>query len=136
MEISREANSSVERMTSLLATTHGVLYVITGFWPVLHMPSFEWVTGPKRDDWLVKTVGALLGVIGTVFLLQARQKQFPPEAPVLAAGTATTLALVDIVYYKKGILRWVYLVDAAMEILLAAGWLTSFGLLHRGRSRT
>jgi hypothetical protein len=33
-------------------------YCLTGVWPLLHMASFEAVTGPKVDDWLVKMVGS------------------------------------------------------------------------------
>lgn len=38
----------------------GIYYVASGLWPLLHMRSFEAVTGPKRDKWLVNTVGALI----------------------------------------------------------------------------
>jgi hypothetical protein len=39
-------------------------YCLTGIWPLLHLASFEAVTGPKTDDWLVKMVGLLAAVIG------------------------------------------------------------------------
>jgi hypothetical protein len=43
-----------------LAVTQGVYYVATGIWPLLDIESFERITGPKADRWLVKTVGALV----------------------------------------------------------------------------
>ncbi len=46
------------------ASLQGIYYVATGLWPILNMRSFEMVTGPKRDKWLVKTVGALITAIG------------------------------------------------------------------------
>jgi hypothetical protein len=40
-----------------------VYFLITGIWPLLHIESFMKVTGPKRDLWLVKTVGVLVTAI-------------------------------------------------------------------------
>ena len=37
-----------------MLAAQGALYVVTGVWPLLHMASFEAVTGPKTDDWLVR----------------------------------------------------------------------------------
>ena len=42
----------------LLAFQSGY-YGVTGIWPILHLPSFEAITGPKIDDWLVHMVGLL-----------------------------------------------------------------------------
>ena len=36
----------------------GVYFALTGIWPLLDLSSFQWVTGPKQDLWLVQTVGA------------------------------------------------------------------------------
>ncbi len=47
-----------------LASGQGALYVATGVWPLLHMPSFEAVTGPRLERWLVQTVGVLVASIG------------------------------------------------------------------------
>jgi hypothetical protein len=44
----------------LVGITQGTYYAATGLWPILWMRSFEAVTGPKQDHWLVKTVGALV----------------------------------------------------------------------------
>jgi hypothetical protein len=30
---------------------------VTGVWPILRLRSFEAVTGPKKERWLVKTMG-------------------------------------------------------------------------------
>ena len=40
-----------------LATGQGAYYVASGLWPIFHRRSFEAVTGPKKDWWLVVTVG-------------------------------------------------------------------------------
>ena len=40
-----------------LAIAQGVYFAATGVWPLIDMRSFERVTGPKADKWLVRTVG-------------------------------------------------------------------------------
>src|SRR4051812_30893344 len=52
----------------IMAFIQGVYFFITGLWPIVHMPSFLFVSGPKTDLWLVKTVGILIVVIGSVLL--------------------------------------------------------------------
>ncbi|MGH7661110.1 MAG: hypothetical protein ACRENA_09390 [Vulcanimicrobiaceae bacterium] len=39
-------------------------YIATGIWPLLSMRSFEAITGPKTDRWLVRMVGLLAATIG------------------------------------------------------------------------
>jgi hypothetical protein len=55
-----------------MIAAQGLYYILTGLWPVVSMQSFELVTGPKTDDWLVQTVGLLLAVIGMTLLARAR----------------------------------------------------------------
>lgn len=43
-----------------LARWMGWYYLMTGIWPLLHIRSFVWMTGPKTDRWLVKAVGGLV----------------------------------------------------------------------------
>ena len=59
-----------------LARLQAVFYIVTGVWPIVSMRSFEAITGPKVDRWLVKTVGALVAVIG----VRAGPRQPPPAA--------------------------------------------------------
>jgi hypothetical protein len=35
---------------------------MTGLWPLVSIGTFQQVTGPKTDLWLVKTVGVLIAV--------------------------------------------------------------------------
>jgi hypothetical protein len=51
-----------------LARAHGAFNVVSGLWPLLHLPSFELVSGPKVDRWLVRTVAGLLLGNGTLQL--------------------------------------------------------------------
>lgn len=98
-----------------------VYYVVTGIWPLLHMPSFELVTGRKRDRWLVQTVGALVAVIGAAQLSALRRRP-PPELRGLSAGVALALATVELFHWRRGTISLAYALDALGELLLAAAW--------------
>lgn len=106
-----------------VAVVQGVYYGVTGVWPLLHMRSFEAVTGPKVDGWLVKTVGALVGVVGASCLVAARRGEVSASVAVLGAGSAAALGAVDAWYAVKGRVRGVYLLDAVGEAVLVAAWL-------------
>jgi hypothetical protein len=108
---------------------HSLFYLITGLWPLLHKRSFQAVTGPKIDWWLVKTVGTLIAVIGAALGLAwlRRDSDDPtprPETVLLAAGSAVGLAAIDVGYAGlRRRIRPVYLLDAIAELGLAAVWL-------------
>lgn len=99
-------------------------YMATGLWPLVHRPSFEWVTGPKVDRWLVYTVGGLLIVIG-YSQWRASTSQDLPHARRLGAGTASTLLVVDVVNVARRRIRPTYLLDAAAEAAILLGWATA-----------
>ena len=40
-----------------------LVYLATGLWPLFNIESFQQVTGPKTDLWLVRTVGVLVDLI-------------------------------------------------------------------------
>jgi len=103
----------------LVLAAQGVFYVVTGIWPLVHMASFELVTGPKTDHWLVSTVGLLLVAIGASLLVAVRLRQVDAATCVLAFGTAFALAAVEIVYVTTRTISAVYLLDTAVEIALA-----------------
>ena len=95
-------------------------YVATGAWPILHMRSFEAVTGPKTDHWLVKTVGALALANGAALAFGARREEISAETVALAVCSALAFSAVDVVYVTRGRIAPVYLGDAAVELALAA----------------
>jgi hypothetical protein len=106
-----------------VAVTQGVFYVATGVWPLIHIDSFQAVTGPKVDLWLVRTVGVLVGVIGLVLITAARRRRIGPEIALLAIGSALGLAAIDTVYALSGVISPVYLADAVVELALVATWM-------------
>src|SRR5262245_20192115 len=106
----------------LLATAHGLYYLVAGLWPVVSIGSFQAVTGPKTDLWLVKTVGLLIAVIGAaIFRARGRPTLFP-EMLILAAGSALALGTVDVLYSARRVISPVYLLDAPIEAALVVGW--------------
>jgi hypothetical protein len=109
-------------MLRKLALTQGLFYLATGIWPLLDVVSFQLVTGPKTDLWLVRTVGVLVAVVGGVLLLSYRSRRVTDELIVLAMGCALGLAAIDLVYSLSGRISAVYLADAAAEIGLAGLW--------------
>jgi hypothetical protein len=98
----------------------GLYYLLTGLWPIIHLASFEAVTGPKTDDWLVRMVGLLASVIGATLLFAARRGNRGIEILVLAVGSALAFATVDIVYALRGRISAIYLADAIIELALVA----------------
>lgn len=100
----------------------GSFNLVSGVWPLVHMRSFEAVTGPKTDKWLVRTVSGLLVTIGAVQLLTPDDTQSVAFAKRLGIGTAATLAAIDLTYVAKGRISRIYLLDAAIEVLWIRSW--------------
>jgi hypothetical protein len=109
----------------------GVYYCITGLWPLVHMESFEALTGKKRDDWLVKTVGALIAVVGAALLLSPRPAAGRDVA--LGVGSAVALGGAGTIYAMKGRISAIYLMDAAVEAALVGLWLAGWHGALRAR---
>jgi hypothetical protein len=105
-----------------IALIQGVFYLATGLWPLIDIDSFQVVTGPKTDLWLVKTVGVLVTVIGAVLAIAARQGRPGSEIALLGVGSALGLAGIDIIYVLSGTISPIYLADAGVEIGLAGAW--------------
>ena len=116
--------------TTRLARTHGVFNVAGGLWPLLHMDSFEAVTGPKVDRWLVRTVSLLMVANGLVQLNASRSPNGVGEARRVGMATAVPLAAIDLVYASQGRISKVYLLDAVAELGWVAAWLRSRSATH------
>src|SRR5690606_2044627 len=89
---------------------------------IVHLASFERLTGPKRDDWLVRTVGALVTVIGAVLAGAAARRPaggIPADIDALAVGSAAALAAIDVVHVARREISPIYLADAAAETAAA-----------------
>lgn len=93
----------------------GWYYLASGLWPLVHYRSFTAVTGPKADDWLVRTFGAVIAVVGLELIRR-------PHARFLGAASALALGAAEVIYVRRGRIRPVYLMDALAGALFTAGW--------------
>jgi hypothetical protein len=104
----------------------GAYYVATGLWPLLSMRSFERVTGPKTDKWLVQMVGLLAACIGVSLCVSARREEVDESTFTLAIASAFSFAAIDVMHAAQRRISPIYLADALVEAgiivsLLSAG---------------
>lgn len=95
----------------------GIYYLFTGFWPFVHLESFEAVTGSKDSTFLLHMVSALIIVIALT-LLSSLGKEKPLPVLVLATLTPVAFMLIEIVYRAQ--IEWVYFMDFAIEAIVLA----------------
>ena len=110
-------------LTERVWLLHALYFVVGGVWSVAHRRSFEAISGPKVDYWLVRTVGGLLTVVGAVIGIAGVRDRVTPEVRWLAIGTSAVLTVVDLVYTAKNRISKVYLLDAVANTILICGWL-------------
>jgi hypothetical protein len=103
-----------------ISRAQGAYYLTTGVWPLVHRRSFEAISGRKHDFWLAQTVGAITAAIGLSLVLAGRRKHVSAETTVLAVGTATGFAGIDITYGLKRRISAVYLVDGFLQLVIIA----------------
>src|SRR4051812_6844251 len=103
----------------------GIFYVGTGLWPVLHFRSFEKVTGPKLDKWLVRTLGGLIAAVGVTLIAGAYDQRRSTALRLLGIGSALALASSDVFYSLRGKISKVYLGDALAEGAIVASWVVT-----------
>lgn len=118
----RGSIDSVQRRWRKTAFVQGSYLVVTGAWPILHLRSFEVVTGPKLEGWLVKMVGLLAVAIGGTLLAAARRRHITPEVRWLGLASAAAFAGVDVWYGARRRISRVYLLDAAGELAIMMNW--------------
>ena len=117
----------MRRLARAALLAQGGYYVLAGLWALVSIRTFQIVTGPKIDLWLVRTVAVLTLVIGAAVLLAWRRNRLLPETAVVAIGAALGYAVIDVVYALGGRISPVYLLDAVLElafagVLGAAAW--------------
>lgn len=110
---------------SLVWKGHAAYFILGSLWPLVSGKTFQMVTGPKKDMWLVKTVALLLTVIGVVIGRAGMKERITPEISHLAIGSAASLATIDVVYVSRGRISRVYLLDALGNALLIGGWVAA-----------
>jgi len=109
-------------MIVYVSVAQGLYFLLTGVWALADIRSFQKVTGPKTDLWLVKTVGVIVSVIGLTLIVAGFRGQVTLEIFILALGSAAALAGIDINYVAKRVISPIYLADAAAEAILIIWW--------------
>ena len=107
---------------NLFFLVQGLYYLLTGLWPLIHIGSFMYVTGPKTDIWLVKMVGLLSMSIGASLIIAVKNKERPWT---LSCCTSLSFMIVDSYYALDGRISKVYLADAALELIFLLAVLLS-----------
>jgi hypothetical protein len=94
----------------------GLYYIVTGIWPIVSYSTFEFITGTKTDDWLVRMVGLLAFVIGST-LLFGMYDGLSPTLAFLSCGSALAFLIIDVFYSLKRRISLIYLLDAFPEVI-------------------
>ncbi|MFI6521305.1 hypothetical protein ACIBF1_37525 [Spirillospora sp. NPDC050679] len=115
------AMAALQDRTSL-ARFQGLFNIVGGAWPIVSRRSFEWVFGPKQDEWLQQTVGGLMIMAGWSQMRAAGTPEGNDHARRVGLGVATTLLAIDLIHVPRGRIRWTYLLDGAMEAAFIAAW--------------
>jgi hypothetical protein len=109
---------------SKLAIAHGAYFVLSGAWPLVHLRSFESVTGTKLEGWLAKGVGACWVNVGVHLIRAGLQRgRARRDERGFAVRTALTFAAFD--FYYAGFRRRIspaYLVNGFLQLAFVALW--------------
>lgn len=106
----------------VIAKIQGAYWCVGALWPIIHINSFLWVTGPKDELWLVRCLSMLMLVVGTVLFFAGNKQRITPEIKWLGIGGALVMAFTDFFYVFSGEIREVYLIDGLAELLLIGLW--------------
>src|SRR5688500_12191527 len=98
-----------ESLPYYLLLVQGAYYAVFAIWPLLHMRSFMAISGPKVDQWLVRTVSVLLLCSAAALFLGMREISPSPPVLAIAIGNAVVLAGIDIYYSLIGRIWKTYL---------------------------
>jgi hypothetical protein len=125
LEAAVRGEESAARPSHLVRTprvAQGAYYVVTGLWPVLHLRSFEAVTGKKRNGWLIRALGGAIAAVGAALL--ASDSAAPRRARRLGLGAAVALGVTGmfLVVTRRGSRAYV---EATIEAGFAAAWLAA-----------
>jgi hypothetical protein len=121
-KISAFASQGASQGLKRLAYGQGIYFLIMGLWPILDIQSFLWITGPKSDLWLVRTLGLLIAAVGFALVRAARENQLIHAICIFGSLTAFALAVSDLFYVALGSISRIYLWDAGIQIGLVLMW--------------
>src|SRR5215211_5814540 len=113
----------IKNLYRALLWVQGTYILLTALWGLIDIESFMQVTGPKTDIWLVKTVSLLLLPVCVCFACALFHQMHP--LPVILTGltAAAGLAFVDFYYTAHRVIKWVYALDGAAQVLFIFVWI-------------
>ncbi len=123
------------RLSRYLILAHGGYLCIGGLWPLIHMDSFEAVTGPKVDEFLVRSIALILLLTAAVLFSQLHGKELELSAVIMGMGISLILGSIAIISAALGYIRAVYFLDGALHVLFGIGWLSFLIRNWRARRR-
>lgn len=105
-----------------LVLFQGGYYFVTAMWPLVHLPSFERITGDKQDHWLVYTVSLMILASALVLLYASLiTSAIVPEVKILSISNCSFLMFVSTYFSLKGVIRKIYLAHASVEFFILSG---------------
>ncbi len=116
---------TLERLARHVWLAQAAYYLVTGVWAVVGIRSFQIISGPKTDIWLVRTVGLLVAVVGGSLGVAGWRRRITPEIIGMAISTGAALTVIDVVYTAKRRISPIYLLDACANTMLIVGWVTA-----------
>lgn len=117
-------------LQTYLALVQGLYFLATGLWPLFNIRTFQAVTGPKTDLWLVKTVGVLITVIGGVLVTASVRQRVDFETVLLAVASAGAMIVIDTWYALRRVVSPIYLLDAVVELVFVVLWISILTRQH------
>src|SRR5437667_11325319 len=90
-------------LLSSIAVAQSLFFVLTGLWPIVSIRAFQNVSTSRKDFWLVKSAGLMLGIAGSLLTGAGFRQQTSPLISIMAITTAAVLMVIDLVYvgFKK-----------------------------------
>jgi len=130
--VSRGFGSVFDYFLAYPAVPQGVYYILTGLWPWLALGASQETSREISEHWSVLTLGLLTIVIGLSLCVAGFRREGTGAIFCLALGTPVVLVVAEGFFVGKRYLPATYLLDAIVEVALAALWVYSWGT---GRNR-
>ncbi len=104
-------------MLDYIIGAQGLYYLVTGLWPIIHLSSFEVVTGPKASIFLLYMISFLTVVIAITLLLSFNKEK---SREIIFLSLASPLAFMINEVLFRGQIRGIYFLDFAIEVIFIA----------------
>jgi hypothetical protein len=127
VEDSFDRGSGTERAMTWarkLAGAQAAYFLVTGVWPLVHRRSFELVTGPKEDFWLVRTVGGLAAATGVALGIAVVRGERTRETSALALATGVVFVAADVRAAKTESRS--YVGDVVLQVAFTPAWFAAW----------